>query len=162
MIGKTIRRACIGFVLGIIIGNVISHLTGGSGSAMLVPVSDVLLGRVGNDLLTAQIIQNALSGVYGAICFSGVSFYEIERWPLALATLAHFLSMVLTYLPGAIFLGWVEGIDSILIMIAIQAVVFFIIWLIMWLIYKAQVKELNKINERIHSQKYHKGGETSK
>ena len=150
MILKTLKRAGIGFLLGIVVGNVIAHLTGGFGSNALIPVSDILLDRVGSNVLTAQAVQTLLSGVYGAICFAGISFYEIDRWPLALATAAHFLSMVLIYMPGALFLGWVEGLDSLLIMLCIQIVVFFIIWLIMWLIYKAQVKELNELNDKLH------------
>lgn len=161
MIVNTLKRAAVGFVLGIIIGSVIAHLTGGFGTDTLIPVSDVLLERAGS-VFAAQVIQTVMSGIYGALCFEGISFYEIERWPLALATAAHCAVIVLTYVPVGLCLGWVDSVTSVLIMAAIQIFAFFIIWLIMSLIYKAQVKELNEINSRNHSEKSGEGGGTGK
>lgn len=161
MIGKTLKRIAIGFVLGIFIGNIIAHLTGGLGSDTLIPVSDVLLQRVGS-LFAAQVIQTVMSGVYGAIAFAGIGFYDIEgkRWSLAAASLSHYLTIAVTYIPIAFLLDWIETPIDALIMAAIQAVAYLIIFLIMSLIYKAQVKELNEINERIHNLKKDKGGGT--
>ena len=159
MIKKTLRRLCIGFVLGIIIGNVIAHLTGGFDSDTLIPVSNGLLQRSGS-LFAAQVIQTVISGLYGAIAFAGIGFYDIEgrRWNLAAASLSHYLTIAISYIPIAFWLDWLQTPLDAISMAAIQAVVYFIIFLIMSLIYKAQVKELNEINSKNHSEKRIEGG----
>ena len=147
MLKKVLKYACIGFLIGVVAGNVIALMTGGSTDGSFIHVSDQLRDMVGGSLTAAVILQCLLSGVYGALCFAGSVFYDIERWPLALATGAHCALIVLIYIPLGFFLGWLSGWPDMLIVAGCQIVTFFIIWLIMWAIYKKQVKELNEMQE---------------
>ncbi len=158
MLKRTIRKADLGFSLGILVGDGIAMLTGSLGAGELVLVSDKLLGLTGGNLILAFIIQSLLSGLYGALTFGTMVFYEIERWPLTVATVAHCAVVVGAFIPLSLFLGWSSS-DPIgfMIMIGCQLMGFFIIWVIMYSIYKKQVKELNELQEQmIRTQKQRK------
>lgn len=152
MLVKTLKRTGIGFLIGIAIGYIISILTGLDNPEVFIPVPDQLL-KIAGSLPFALILQGLFSGLYGALCFGCMSFYEIESWPLSAATAAHCSVIILTFIPVAFFLGWVSSLIEILIISSIQLVAFFIIWLIMWSIYKMQVKELNKMQENLKKNK---------
>ena len=152
MLKKTLKFAGIGFLIGIVVGYGISILTGADNPDVFIPVSDKLLSFAGS-IPMAFVLQGLLSGIYGAICFGGMIFYEIERWPLALATGVHCALIVLTYIPLAFFLGWLNSTIEMLIVAGIQIVVFFMIWLIMWSIYRKQVKELNEMQKDFSQRK---------
>ena len=146
MLAKTMKRAGIGFLLGIVIGYAISFLTGLDNPDVFISVPPRLLALTGS-VPVSQVLQGVFSGIYGAICFGTMSFYEIERWPLALATGAHCAVIILLYIPVGLFLGWLNNLLEILIVAGCQLVGFFIIWLIMNAIYKKQVKELNEMQK---------------
>ncbi|MBQ3264712.1 MAG: DUF3021 domain-containing protein [Ruminococcus sp.] len=146
MLAKTLKRAGIGFLLGIVIGYALSILTGLDNPDVFISVPPRLLSLTGSVPLS-QILQGLFSGIYGAVCFGTMTFYEIERWPLALATGAHCAVIVLLYIPVGFFLGWLDGWLDMLIVAGCQLVGFFIIWLIMNAIYKKQVKELNEMQK---------------
>ena len=146
MLAKTLKRAGIGFLLGIVIGYALSILTGLDNPDVFISVPPRLLSLTGSVPLS-QILQGLFSGIYGAVCFGTMTFYEIERWPLALATVAHCAVIVLLYIPVGFFLGWLDGWLDMLIVAGCQLVGFFIIWLIMNAIYKKQVKELNEMQK---------------
>ncbi|MBQ6153351.1 MAG: DUF3021 domain-containing protein [Ruminococcus sp.] len=149
MLKKALKFAGIGFLIGIVIGDVIAFLTGTSSTGGVSFTSAQLLSIAGGNVVLAMILQSLFSGIYGAICFAGVCFYDIERWPLALATGAHCAAIILIYIPVALLLGWVSSITEILFIAGIQLVAFFIIWLILYFIYKKQVKELNEMQENL-------------
>ncbi len=96
----------------------------------------------------AVIVQTVLTALYGVACMGGALFYEIERWPLALATAAHFILIAALYWPLALLLNWTDSVQKILIVNAFQFIGFFIIWLALLLRYKAQVKELNRMQKQ--------------
>lgn len=148
MLKKTILRALIGFLIGIVIGNLIAILTGAFDTGGVTFASQRLLEIAGGNGILAVLLQSLFSGLYGAACFAGMSFYEAERMPLAAATALHCALIVLLFVPIALLLGWVGGILEILIIAVIQLVVFFIIWLILWAVYKKQVRELNEMQKR--------------
>lgn len=148
MLMVTLKRAAFGFLLGNFIGYIIAFLTSGN----VIPVSPLLTDRVGG-LAPALLIQILASGAYGSICFGGISFYEIERWPLALSSSVHCVVIIICYIPLALALDWVETLYDILIMASLQLVVYFIIWLIICAVYKAQVKELNEIQKKFNNRK---------
>ena len=160
MLKKTLKSALIGFLLGIVIGNVIAILTGNSDTGGVTFASQKLLDIAGGNGVVAMLLQSFFSGLYGAACFAGMSFYEIERLPLAAVTAMHCALIIVTFIPLGLLLGWVSSITEILIMASIQFIIYFIIWLIICANYKKQVKELNEINERIHNLKKDKGGGT--
>ena len=146
MLAKTLKRVGIGFLLGIVIGYALSILTGLDNPDVFISVPPRLLSLTGSVPLS-QILQGLFSGIYGAVCFGTMTFYEIERWSLALATGAHCAVIVLLYIPVGFFLGWLDGWLNMLIVAGCQLVGFFIIWLIMNAIYKKQVKELNEMQK---------------
>ena len=147
MLKKTLKAAGIGFLIGMVVGNVIAILTGNSATGGVTFASPQLLNMASGNGVVAMLLQSLFSGLYGAACFAGMSFYDIERMPLAAATALHCALIVLLFIPIALLLGWVSNITEILIIMSIQLVCFFIIWLIMWSIYKKQVKELNDMQK---------------
>ena len=152
MFVKILKRAGIGFLLGMVIGNLIPLLGGTWDENGFIPASALLIERVGSITL-AVIIQNVASGVFGALCFAGMTFYDIEKWPLALATVSHCGVILITFLPIALLLGWVYSLTEILIMVGIQITVYFLIWLIIYMNYRKQVRELNEINSKNQNKK---------
>ena len=147
MLKKTLKAAGIGFLIGMVVGNLIAFLTGNSDTGGVTFASPQLLDMAGGSGTVAMLLQSLFSGIYGAVCFAGMSFYEIEQMPLAAATALHCALIVLLFIPIALLLGWVSNITEILIIMSIQLICFFIIWLIMWSIYKKQVKELNDMQK---------------
>ena len=101
----------------------------------------------GGNGTVAMLLQSLFSGLYGAVCFAGMSFYEIERMPLAAATALHCALIVLLFIPIALLLGWVSDIGTLLIISGMQLVGFIIIWLIMYFGYKKQIRELNEMQK---------------
>ncbi len=147
MLRKTLVRAGLGFLIGMFVGNLIAVLTGGISPDSFIPLTPQISGIAQGNMGVALALQTFFSGLYGAVCFAGISFYELERLPLALATAVHGLSIVLLFIPIAHLLGWETGVWDTLIMACCQLVGFIIIWLIMNAIYKKQVKELNDMQK---------------
>ena len=147
MLKKTLKAAGIGFLIGMVVGNVIAILTGNSATGGVTFASPQLLNMAGGNGVVAMLLQSLFSGLYGAACFAGMSFYEIERMPLAAATALHCALIVLLFIPIALLLGWVSDIVTLLSISGMQLVGFFIIWLIMYFGYKKQIRELNEMQE---------------
>lgn len=147
MLAKTLKCAGIGFLIGIVIGNFIAFITGFSSTGELNVVTPQLMKISGGSFAAAMILQSLFSGLYGAICFGGIVFYDIERLPLAAATAFHCAAIVLIYIPVALMLGWASQPLEFIIVASVQIVVFFIIWLILYANYKKQIKELNDMQK---------------
>ena len=143
MLAKILKRAGIGFLLGIVVGDLIAVLTGASDTGGVSFASQKLLDMAGGNGVAAIILQSVFSGLYGALCFAGMTFYEIELLPLASATALHCALIVLPFIPVSYLLGWVGGIVETLIIASAQIAAFFVIWLILYFVYKKQIIELN-------------------
>ena len=141
MLVQTLKRAGFGFVLGMAVGNLIAALTGHPNI-----VSPALLERAGS-LSNALVWQTLLSGLLGAAGMGGVSLYELEDWPLLRTTMVHYAIYIVTFILCALALGWCERPAEFLVMAAIMAAIHFTIFLIMCARYRAQVRELNELNE---------------
>ena len=152
MLKKTLRYAVIGFLIGIVVGNVIAILTGTSDSGGVTFASQKLLDISGGNGVIAMLLQSLFSGLYGAMCFAGMNLYDAERLPLAAATALHCALILLPFIPISILLGWVSSITETMIIAGIQLVVFFIIWLILYAVYKSQVKKLNEMQNKYINQ----------
>lgn len=139
--------AGIGFLIGIVIGNLIAFLTGNSDTGGVTFAPQKLLDMAGGSAVVAMLLQSLFSGLYGAACFAGMSFYEVERLPLAVATALHCALIILLFIPIALLLGWVSKIETLLMISGIQLVCFFIIWLIIYFGYKKQIRELNEMQK---------------
>ena len=143
LLAKTLKRAGLGFFIGVFIGNVISAFSGWPDGF----VTGKLLAVTGG-LAPAVMVQTLLSGVLGAVSFAGVSLYDIESWPLLRIAVVHYLIIEAVYMPIAFFLGWITRGTEALIWLAFSAVTYCIIYVIMWLFYRRQVRELNELNEQ--------------
>ncbi len=144
MMKTILRRAGIGFLIGMAAGNLIAWLIGTASGGF---ADWQLAVRVGS-LPGALALQTVVSGLYGAICFGSVGLYEIEEWPMLGSAAAHYLLIALCYVPAALLLGWVRDAKGLLLMAGIQLVAYLIVWLIMSLIYRAQVKKLNEMQKQ--------------
>jgi len=152
MLKKALKLAGIGFLIGIVIGYTIAFLTRIGDPSVTIPVSDKLVELSGS-VTAAMILQGLFSGLYGAVCFAAVVFYDIESWPLALATAAHCAVIILVFAVVALFLGWVGSISEILVIAGVQLICFFFIWLIMYAVFKKKVKELNDMQKDFSERK---------
>ena len=135
---KLLTMAVLGFVLGMLIGDGIARLTGGK----------PLLTQLSEDP-GGLILQSLVSGLYGAATMSGTLLYDVEHWSLAKSTLVHYLIVAVPFVPMALLLGWAARASDILIVEAIQLVVFALIWLVMYTIYRRQIRELNELREQM-------------
>lgn len=133
------RRLLIGFLLGIIIENVICILFEPGNCSINSWFASV------RGLSGEFIIQSLVSGFYGGICLAGTIVYDIERWPLALSSAVHYLLCAVLFVPVAILMHWANSITEILVMEAIQLVLYFIVWRIIYLRYKASIRKLNEL-----------------
>ena len=149
MLKKTLKMAGIGFLIGVVIGDLIAFLTGNSDTGGVTFASPQLLRMAGGNGTLAMFLQSLFSGLYGAACFAGMSLYEIERMPLALATALHCALIVLLFIPIALLLGLVSEIGTLLIISDMQLIGFFIIWLILYFGYKKQIRELNEMQQKL-------------
>ena len=147
MLKKILLRAGIGFIIGAAVGDLIAFLTGTSATGGVTFASQQLLDMSGGNTVLAMVLQSLFSGLYGAVCFAGMTLYDAERLPLAAATALHCALIVLLFIPIALLLGWVSDIQTLLMISGIQLVCFFIIWLIMYFGYKKQIRELNEMQK---------------
>ena len=148
MLKKILLRAGIGFIIGAAVGDLIAFLTGSSATGGVSFASQQLLDMSGGSAVLAMVLQSLFSGLYGAVCFAGMTLYDAERLPLAAATALHCGLIVLPFVPISYLLGWVSGIVETLIIASAQIAAFFVIWLVMYFGYKKQVKELNELQEK--------------
>lgn len=151
---KLLIRICLGFLFGIVLMVLIPPILNGTpiGSSIY---SERLLQRVGSPE-AATTVSLLVMGLFGALCMGGTLFYEIESWPLALATAGHYLVIALGYLIPNRLLCWNMPGKLLLTMEGCMALGFCIIWLIMYLRYRSEVRELNALNEKL--EKEHRDG----
>ena len=147
MKSKILKLALIGFVLGMLIGNLISYLSADKSAEPLVIVSQVLIRRTGS-VEAAMIVNTLLSGILGAFCMAGTIFHdpEVYDWGLTKAAVLHFLLILAVNIPIALYCGWLKpGFHDLLIWVSFMALSYFIVWLIMFLRYRKETEELNRM-----------------
>ena len=149
---KILIRCGLGFLLGMVAITLISVLFIRGEDGTVYFYSEALLARVGSPA-AAALLQMLLCGVYGALCMGGTILYDIERWPLALATAVHYLLIALGYLLPALLLGWYLTPKLLLLVEGMMTVGFFLIWLIMFLLYRAEVRSLNELRAQMERRK---------
>lgn len=152
MLKRVLKLMCLGFVLGMIIGDGITLLIGYISQGDLVLAASKLVDMMGSEA-KAFILQSLILGAYGMIAWAGIVLYEVDRLPLMIATGLHCLMVIVPFVPVALFCGWTGSLIGVLIMSGCQFIGFVIVWLIMSAIYKKQVKELNEIQEHLKENK---------
>lgn len=149
MLVKTLKRAVIGFLLGVLLGNLIAYLTAENSENALF-VAPQLIKILGSES-KAFLLQSILSGLIGIAGFAGMSFYDIDSWSMTRTIVVHFLIILIVFLICAKILFWIGSFFDAFILIVIMSVAYFAIWLIMTAIYRAQVRKLNKNQEELSS-----------
>ena len=146
MLKITLKRAGIGFLLGIAVGNLIAFIcVMFSGGGAL--VSEKTMAMCGGEA-EALLLQSFLSGLIGFAGCAGMTFYEMEEWSLLRIMASHLGVIFAVFLPVAYFLDWTPELPDLLIVSGMMLVSYFIVWRIMCAIYKRQVKELNDLQAK--------------
>ena len=147
MKSKIMKLALIGFVLGMLIGNLISFLSHDKSVTPLVIVSPALIQRTGS-VKAAMIVNTLLSGILGAVCMAGTIFHDPEEfdWGMTKAAVLHFLLILAVNIPIALYCGWLKpSFLNMLIWVSVMALAYFIVWLIMYFRYRKETEELNRM-----------------
>ncbi len=147
MLLNTLKRAGFGFILGMAVGNLIAALTGHPDI-----VSPSLLAKAGS-LSMALLAQTLCSGLIGAAGMGGTVLYEFDRWPLLAIDLAHFALVMAVFIPVARFLVWTSTGRELLFLSLCMLLAHLTIFLIMCARYRAEVRELNTLQEQFLRQK---------
>lgn len=142
MAAKAVRRAALGFVVGMAVGNVIAALFGMASGEGGLPFSDALLARAGSGA-AALLAQTMLSGALGAVAMAGVCLYDSDTLGLLQAAAIHYAAYTAAFAPIALALGWIETPVDLAMMALMFAITHTCIWFAMNERYKAQVAELN-------------------
>ena len=143
---KLLIRCALGFLFGMAAMVIVPSLISGEPIGPVI-YTDELLVRTGSPA-AATALSLLVMGLFGALCVGGTLFYEIESWPLACATAAHYLIMALGYLIPNWLLCWNMPLSLLLAIEGFMALGFAVIWLIMYLRYKREVLELNELMKR--------------
>ncbi|AIK38470.1 hypothetical protein BG07_2670 [Bacillus pseudomycoides] len=120
-----------------------------AGMAMAMLYSLLFLGISyvnGMDVLETKTLLTHLvvSNIVGLI-FSFASFvFEKEEWGILKQTIIHFIILLGTFLPTAIWVGWVPNhLVPLLICTGSFIVIYFIIWFAMTMYWKKKIEGLN-------------------
>lgn len=145
MLNKIIKRALLGFMIGVFIGQtilIIESLFVGDGN--FYPYSAFLLKLTGSKI-AAVIIQYFITGIIGINFAAGTVIFEIDRWSIVAQTALHFIiNSIVMYISGFLC-GWFpHTVVSTLIWFGFFIVVYVIIWSCFTLYYKKKTKEINK------------------
>ena len=146
MIKKLLIRCVFGFLFGMAAMLIVPSLISGKPIGSIIYTNE-LLARTGSPA-AATALSMLVMGLFGSLCMGGTLVYEIESWPLALATAAHYLMMALGYLIPNWLLCWNMPLSLLLAIEGLMALGFAVIWLIMYLRYKREVQELNELTKR--------------
>ena len=145
MLKQTLKRAGIGFLIGIAVGNLIAFISVLIGGGSI--VSQKCIDMCGGEA-EAILLQSFLSGLIGFAGCAGMTFYEIERWSLLRVMSSHLGVIFAVFLPVSYILGWFVTVFDMLIMSGIMLVAYFIVWRIMCAVYKKKVRELNDLQQK--------------
>lgn len=129
------------------IDRVINKVAFGLGMAMVYSLLFLWIGYVkGIETIEMKTLITYLvtANIVGLI-FSFASFiFEKEEWSILKQTSIHFIILLGTFLPTAIWIGWVPNrFGPILVCIGSFIVMYFIIWFVMTLYWKRKIEKLN-------------------
>lgn len=136
---KLLKRIGIGFLLGMLMGNIIEWITYST-------LDNIELAEILSRWTQVVAFQTLIYGLYGAAAMGGTMLYEIESWPLALSSIAHYLIIAVLFVPMALLLKWTSDLSELLIMEGMEFVGYFLIWLIIYLNYRKKIRELNTLH----------------
>ena len=140
-----IKRAILGFIYGVFIGQtilILESLMVGDGN--FYAVSNYLVNHT-STRISAVIAQYFITGIIGLSFAATTVIFEMDRWSILGQTALHFvINSIVMYVSG-FFCGWFpHTVGSTLIWFGIFIVVYVIIWLCFTMYYKKKTKEINK------------------
>ncbi|MBO4533147.1 MAG: DUF3021 domain-containing protein [Treponema sp.] len=144
-INKIIKRAILGFIYGVFIGQtilILESLIIGDGNYYA--VSTYLVNHT-SSRIAAVVLQYLISGILGLSFAATTVIFEMDRWSILAQTALHFvINSIVMYIAGFLC-GWFpHTVGSTLIWFGIFIVVYFIFWLCFTMYYKKKTKEINK------------------
>jgi len=145
MLNKFIKRATLGFMIGIFIGQtilIIESLFVGDGNYY--PFSEYLVS-ITPTKIAAAIVQYFITGIIGLTFASTTIIFELDKWSLLAQTALHFIITSIVMFFSGFFCGWFPHTTvSTIIWFGIFIVVYIIIWISLMLYYRKKTKEINK------------------
>ena len=144
MINKLIKRALMGFVYGVFIGQtilILESLIVGDGNFYAVSTYLVQHTRT---RIAAVIIQYFITAIIG-MTFAGTTvIFEIDSWSIVAQTFVHFLITSVVMFFAGFLCGWFpHTVGSTLIWFAVFIVVYVIMWVCFTLYYRKKTKAIN-------------------
>ncbi|MGI6616903.1 MAG: DUF3021 domain-containing protein [Saccharofermentanales bacterium] len=143
---RLIVRSLIGLAVGSLLAHIITILIiyfSRGEYLFCMPELTEKLGSVG-----AVALQTVLGAIFGMVAFGGMCFFDIEKWSLLRATVAHCSMILVTYIVVGLLLHWLPfKIEPILFMVGIIIVVYALIWLIMYIVWKIEIRQMNRLAE---------------
>ncbi|EJS74101.1 MULTISPECIES: DUF3021 domain-containing protein [Bacillus] len=119
----------------------------GLGMAMLYSLLFLWIGYVkGMETVETKTLITYLvtANIIGLILSFASFIFEKEEWSILKQTMTHFIVLIGTFLPTAIWIGWVPNrFGPILVCIGSFIVIYFIIWFMMMLYWKRKIERLN-------------------
>lgn len=145
MLNKFIKRAVLGFMIGIFIGQtilIIESLFVGDGNYY--PFSEYLLALMPTKI-AAVIMQYFITGIIGLTFASTTIIFEMDKWSILAQTALHFIITSIIMFFSGFFCGWFPHTAiSTIIWFGVFIVVYIIIWISFMLYYRKKTKEINK------------------
>ena len=144
------RLGVIGFLLGMLIGNGMTVLF--SSGEELILVSPELSEEFG--YVTAVILQTVISGLVGAIIFSGTMVFYSEGFGITSATFIHMGITLVTMLPMANFLWWTgRTLEGTMVFLGMILIMYLLVWTSVYTSYRIQIQRINESLEKRRSGK---------
>lgn len=145
MLKSILKRALLGFIYGVFIGQtILIMISFFAGDGNFYPVSSYLRAYT-NTTIAAVIIQYFLFGIIGVTFASSTIIFEIDKLNLIEQTSLHFfITSIVSFIAG-FFCGWFpHTFVSILLWFGFFIFIYVIIWISLLLYYKKKVKEINE------------------
>ncbi|MGI6508371.1 MAG: DUF3021 domain-containing protein [Saccharofermentanales bacterium] len=143
---RLIARSFIGLAGGALVVHVITLLVNYLGRGQYLICMPELTEKLG--FAGAVVVQTVLGAIFGMIALGGMCLFDIERWSLLRASVAHCLLILISYMIVGPALDWFSfELKPVLIMACIIIFVYALIWLIMYAIWKREVRQMNRLAE---------------
>ena len=142
---EAVKRAIMGFIYGVFIGQtilILESLMARDGN--FYPVAASLVNLAGTKI-GAVIIQYFLTGLIGTTFAATTVLFERDNWSLLKQTIIHFIiTSIVMYIAGFLC-GWFpHKLSSTLIWFGIFIVIYVIFWISFSSYYKNKVKKMNE------------------
>ena len=145
MLNKIIKRAIMGFVYGVFIGQtilILESLNAGNGS--FCPVSEYLVQHA-SSTLAAVIIQYFVTGLIGISFSASTVIFEIDKWSITAQTALHFVITFAVMLFAGFVCGWYpHTLSGVLVWLAVFVVIYVLMWIGFTLYFRKQTKKINE------------------